>query len=228
MSKYTTGELAKLCNVTVRTVQYYDKRGILIPTELSEGGRRLYSESDLQRLKVICFLREMDVPIDAISQLLEEEHPEKVISILIEQQEGLLMEEIQEKQDQLEKLRELQSTVQNKESFSLESIADIAVVMKGKKQLKKLYRMILSTGLVVGALQWVSIAFWIFATVWLIWVCNYYYKHVKYICPECHQEFKPGKKEAFFAKHTPTTRNLTCSECGHKGFCIEIWDGDQA
>lgn len=47
MSKYTTGELAKLCNVTVRTVQYYDKRGILIPTELSEGGRRLYTESDL-------------------------------------------------------------------------------------------------------------------------------------------------------------------------------------
>lgn len=107
MSKYTTGELAKLCNVTVRTVQYYDKRGILIPTELSEGGRRLYSESDLQRLKVICFLREVNVPIDAISQLLEEEHPEKVISILIEQQESLLMEEIQEKQDQLEKLREL-------------------------------------------------------------------------------------------------------------------------
>ena len=104
MSKYTTGELAKLCNVTVRTVQYYDKRGILIPTELSEGGRRLYSESDLQRLKVICFLREVDVPIDAISQLLEEEHPEKVISILIEQQESLLMEEIQEKQEQLEKI----------------------------------------------------------------------------------------------------------------------------
>ena len=105
MSKYSTGELAKLCNVTVRTVQYYDKRGILIPTELSEGGRRLYSESDLQRLKVICFLREVDVPIDSISQLLEEEHPEKVISILIEQQESLLMEEIQEKQNQLEKLR---------------------------------------------------------------------------------------------------------------------------
>ena len=29
MSKYTTGELAKLCDVTVRTVQYYDNRGIL-------------------------------------------------------------------------------------------------------------------------------------------------------------------------------------------------------
>ncbi len=46
MSKYTTGEIAKLCGVSVRTVQYYDERGILIPSELSEGGRRLYSEDD--------------------------------------------------------------------------------------------------------------------------------------------------------------------------------------
>ena len=36
-NKYTTGEIAKLCGVTVRTVQYYDTRGILIPSELSEG-----------------------------------------------------------------------------------------------------------------------------------------------------------------------------------------------
>ena len=53
MSKYTTGEIAKLCGVTVRTVQYYDTRGILVPTELSEGGRRLYSEDELKRMKVI-------------------------------------------------------------------------------------------------------------------------------------------------------------------------------
>ena len=52
MSKFTTGELAKLCGVTVRTVQYYDTRGILIPSELSEGGRRLYSEYDLKRMKI--------------------------------------------------------------------------------------------------------------------------------------------------------------------------------
>ena len=57
MSKYTTGEMAKLCGVSVRTVQYYDSRNLLVPSELSEGGRRLYSEDDLRKLKVICFLR---------------------------------------------------------------------------------------------------------------------------------------------------------------------------
>lgn len=49
MSKYTTGEIAKLCGVSVRTVQYYDTRNILTPSELTEGGRRLYSEEDLKR-----------------------------------------------------------------------------------------------------------------------------------------------------------------------------------
>ncbi len=97
MSKYTMGEIAKLCGVTVRTVQYYDTRGILVPSALSEGGRRLYSEDDLKRMKVICFLRELDIPINAISQILKEEHPEKVIELLIEQQESVLSDEISEK-----------------------------------------------------------------------------------------------------------------------------------
>lgn len=52
---YTTGELAKLADVSVRTVQYYDQRGILSPTELTEGGRRLYTEADLDHLLLTGF-----------------------------------------------------------------------------------------------------------------------------------------------------------------------------
>ena len=50
MAQYTTGELAKECGITVRTVQFYDQRGILVPSALTEGGRRLYSEEDLKKL----------------------------------------------------------------------------------------------------------------------------------------------------------------------------------
>ena len=98
MSKYTTGEIAKLCGVTVRTVQYYDTRGILIPSELSEGGRRLYSEDDVRRMKVICFLRDLGLPIDSISQLLSEDDPGSVITLLLQQQEAALKEEIGERE----------------------------------------------------------------------------------------------------------------------------------
>ena len=239
MLKYTTGELAKLCDVSVRTVQYYDARGILVPSALSEGGRRLYSEEDLKRLKIICFLRQLDLPIDAVSRILKEEHPEKVISLLIEQQETVLSEEIAGKQEKLEKLRELKNGLSAKETFSLETIGDIAVFMEGKKNLKKMRRTMILTGLPVTALQWFSILFWIFRGVWwpfVVWVLvavpwgilvsRYYFDHVKYICPECHAVFKPALKEAFWANHTPTARKLTCTECRHKGFCVEVWGGD--
>ena len=239
MSKYTTGELAKLCGVTVRTVQYYDTRGILVPSELSEGGRRLYSEDDVKRMKVICFLRELDLPIDAIAQILQEEHPEKVISLLIEQQEKTLTDEISEKQEKLEKLRELKNGLKNQTAFSLESIGDIAVFMESKKKLKKMRWMMILTGLPVTALQVFAVIFWIVNGIWwpfIVWaavaavwgtlVSRYYFHHVKYICPECHEVFRPSMKEAFWANHTPTARKLTCTKCGRKGFCVEIWGGD--
>ena len=240
MSKYTTGELAKLCGVTVRTVQYYDTRGILIPSELSEGGRRLYSEDDLKRMKVVCFLRELDLPIDAISQILKEEHPEKVISLLIGQQEAILSAGIAEKQEKLAKLRELKNGLKGLEEFSLESIGDIAIFMDSKKNLRKMRWMMLPTGLPVAALQWFSIIIWIRKGIWwpfLVWVpvavawavivSRYYFRHVKYVCPECHEVFRPALKEAFWANHTPTARKLTCARCGRKGFCVEVWGGSE-
>ena len=79
---YTTGETAKLCGVSVRTIQYYDTRGILIPSELTEGGRRLYSENDIKKLRIICFLRDVGLPINSINELLHEDDPGSVISIL--------------------------------------------------------------------------------------------------------------------------------------------------
>ena len=62
MSKFTTGELAKLCGVSVRTVQFYDNKGVLCPSELSEGGRRLYSQEDLNKMRIICYLKELGLP----------------------------------------------------------------------------------------------------------------------------------------------------------------------
>ena len=126
MSKYTTGEIAKLCDVSVRTVQYYDTRNILSPSELSEGGRRLYSEDDLNKLKIICFLREMGLPINSIKEILEEEHPSNVISLLIERQQSDLESEMSELQAKLDALNSFKNNLKKIEQFSFESIGDIA------------------------------------------------------------------------------------------------------
>ncbi len=236
MSKYTTGEIAKLCGVSVRTVQYYDSRNILTPSELSEGGRRLYSEVDLERMKIICFLRELDLSLGSIGELLSGEHPENIISILLEEQETSLRKEIEEKQTILDKLSELKKAMKTVGHFSVEAIGDVAYAMENKKKMRRLHAVLLISGIPIGILQWTSIILWIVSGIWwlfavyilavlpyAVWVSRFYFRRVVYICPQCHAVFKPALKEAFWAPHTPTLRRLTCTACGHHGFCVETY-----
>ncbi len=242
MSQYTTGELAKACGVTVRTVQYYDTRGILTPGALTEGGRRLYSEDDLKKMKIICFLRDTGLSLNTIGQLLAEEDPGSVISILLERQKTELIGEIDDRSEKLKKLEDLEKglkVLQNGSEFSIETIGDAAKLMENKKKRSKMLRTMLLAGLPITALQWFSIILWIKKGVWwpfLVWVALaipfgviaslYYYRHTAYICPQCHEVFRPKFREVFFAAHTPKTRKLTCTKCGHHGYCVETWGGD--
>lgn len=234
MSKYTTGEMAKLCGVSVRTVQYYDTRSILNPSELSEGGRRLYSEDDLRRLKVICFLRSIDLPINTIAQLLSEAHPENVVGMLLEQQAQALREEIDQQQSKLQILESLQQELKLMNRFTVESIGDIAYRMENKKKLRRIHITLLAVGIPLEIIEYATLILGILKGVWLpfifgmliailgaIWISRYYFRNVAYICPECHQVFQPRLREAFWARHTPQTRRLTCPQCGRKGFCVE-------
>ncbi len=234
MSEYTTGEMAKLCNITVRTVQYYDTRNILVPSRLSEGGRRLYSEEDLQKLKVICFLRQIGLSINSIGELLAEEAPENVISILLSQQKQALEEEITEKQSQLFTVKEMMRELKNIDNFSVESITDIAHIMKNKSKLTKLRGTVIAVGVVMEIIEISTLILWIATGIWYpfvigmitviiagIVISGYYFNSVAYICPQCHTVFKPSLKEAFFAWHTPKARKLKCTKCSYKGYCVE-------
>ena len=235
MSKYTTGEVAKLCNVSVRTVQFYDDKKLLCPSELTEGGRRLYSDEDVRQLKIICYLRDLGFSIKNISQMLAEENCEDVIKCIVSQQKQDLQNEIEQKQRQLQQVENIDRSLQSNKQFSLKSIYGVASAMKNKNKLKKVYTRALALGIPLACYQIFSIVFWIVTGIWwpfAVWggvaivfgtvITKYYWKNVAYVCPECGHVFKPKFKEGFFAAHTLKTRKLTCPSCGKKSHCVEV------
>jgi DNA-binding transcriptional MerR regulator/DNA-directed RNA polymerase subunit RPC12/RpoP len=234
---YTTGEIAKKCNVSVRTVQYYDEKGILIPSELTEGGRRLFSEKDVQTLETICFLKEIGISLKDIAAILNSYESKEVITLLLEQRRVDLEKEITEKNEQLSKVKKLKGMLHIFEDSSENSIHDISIIMEARKNLKQMYVKMFIPCLFVEALEVASFVYailrgnWIpFAVVMaLACICvaivfNYWHRSIMYICPQCHTTFKPRKMEAFFAGHTSKTRKLTCPECQKKMWCVETYN----
>ena len=236
MSLYTTGELAKKCNVSVRTIQYYDERGILVPTDLTEGGRRLFSEEDVATLETICFLRDLDISIKDIAEILESEESKKVIELLLDEQEKNIQADVKKKTKQLENIKGIRSSLASFKDGSQKTIHDISSIMEEKEKRKKMYKKMLIIAIpleiveivtfVIGILKGIWIPFFVTMAVFIvctIFMFGHWYKRIEYICPECHEVFRPNRKEAFFANHTPTLRNLTCKHCGVKGLCIETY-----
>lgn len=82
------GELARLSGVTSRTLRHYDAIGLLEPRDVGPGGRRAYGRDELLRLQQILVLRELDVPLATVADMLSGE----MLSRLREHHERLLTE----------------------------------------------------------------------------------------------------------------------------------------
>ena len=142
MSKYraipnnfmTIGEVAKKMGVTVRTLQYYDKEGLLSPSTQSEGGRRLYSSKDLIMLHQILSLKSLGFTLDDIKErLIKLETPKDVANALSEQANDI-RNKIKNLQDSLKAIEQLKEEVLQMNTVNFKKYADIIVNLKMKNE----------------------------------------------------------------------------------------------
>lgn len=66
MKYYKTGEFAKMANVSIRTIRYYDNQGLLKPSKINESGYRLYTDQDFVKLQQILSLKYLGFSLDEI------------------------------------------------------------------------------------------------------------------------------------------------------------------
>jgi len=204
VSKFTTGELAKQAHVSVRALQYYDKRGLLRPTEVSEGGRRLYTAADLQRLKLILLLKGMDLSLAAIQEIIDSDQASRVLGLVLDQQEQRLRDEQAANAEKLKTVMQVRAGLADFATVPIQSIEDMDLIMANKKGLRRIHVSMVVSGLIMDAIEIVALVYsivvgnwWIFGTAMVIAVIfaaltvRHYFNAVDYICPACSSQFRP-------------------------------------
>lgn len=70
---YTVHEVARLSGVTIKTLYYYQKIGLLMPERIAVNGYRYYGDKELEKLQQILFFRELDFSLDKIKLAMQDE-----------------------------------------------------------------------------------------------------------------------------------------------------------
>lgn len=112
----TVHEVSRLAGVSIRTLQYYDRIGLLPPADYTDSGYRLYDDAALERLQQILLFRELEFPLKEIRHILENPNFDKAKAI--EQQLTLLTLKKEHLENLIRLAREIKSTGGNTMDFS--------------------------------------------------------------------------------------------------------------
>ena len=111
----TVHEVSGLAGVSIRTLQYYDRIGLLRPAERTESGYRLYDDTDLEKLQQILLFRELEFPLKAIKRIMD--NPDFDRSRALEQQIALLTLKKEHLENLIELARGIKETGENEHAF---------------------------------------------------------------------------------------------------------------
>lgn len=68
-NSYSIGEIAHMVGLTQRTIRYYEEIGLLNSVKRLEGGKRIYTDEDLRRLKFIKRLKILGLSLTEMKEL---------------------------------------------------------------------------------------------------------------------------------------------------------------
>ncbi|MCL2249563.1 MAG: MerR family transcriptional regulator [Oscillospiraceae bacterium] len=128
------GEIAKKAGVTVRTLSYYDKEGLLTPSSESESGYRLYTDKDMVKLIQILMLKELGLTLREIkAHLTKLDTPENVSAMLAEQASHV-RKKIKILTQSLESIESLNAEIAQIEKVNFKKYADILLNLHMKNE----------------------------------------------------------------------------------------------
>lgn len=119
--KMTSGEMAKKAGVSQKAIRLYDEKGLLKPTDYSEGNYRLYDDAALQILEKIVALKQIGFSLEEIRDNLRDGEAADIKGAL-----EIQLQKMEEKKYQLEKITDaIKRTLARKEELDWDDVAGI-------------------------------------------------------------------------------------------------------
>lgn len=136
---YTTGEFAKMAGVTIRTIRYYDSKGILKPSHHNSSGHRLYSNEDFIKLKKILALKYLGLSLDEVmnTELYSFEKDDMVNSLKL--QKNIIKNKINHMKTVLNAIETAEVSIQKDEDLDWNKTIDIIKILENEKELLQQY-----------------------------------------------------------------------------------------
>lgn len=93
---YSSGQFAKMAQVSIRTVRFYDKQNILKPSYVNESGARFYTDADFARLQQILLLKYLGFSLDDIKGILVDDLDTHYLKNSLQLQKQLVLDRIEQ------------------------------------------------------------------------------------------------------------------------------------
>jgi len=101
---YSSGEFARMAQVSVRTIRFYDQKGLLKPSHVTPSGARFYTDSDFARLQQILLLKYLGFSLEDIRDMTIGESDSHFLLRSLQLQKKLV-------QDRLEQMQLVESAI---------------------------------------------------------------------------------------------------------------------
>jgi DNA-binding transcriptional MerR regulator len=109
--RYRIGEIGKLLDLSTRTIRYYEEIGLLNTVKRIEGGRRVYTEDDLRRLRFIKKLKLLGLSLGEMVELENHYNRHRTNKKVLPKVAELLRRHSAEIESRLEELGKLQQEI---------------------------------------------------------------------------------------------------------------------
>ncbi len=137
---YTSGEFARKANVSIRTIRYYDKEGLLRPTHISDSGYRLYTDADFAKLQKILSLKYLGFSLTEVGDLTMRDNDPDFVARSLEMQLALVRKKMEGLQQVEEAICETAHMVQENQEVDWEQILQLIHVIGMEKDLPEQYK----------------------------------------------------------------------------------------